>query len=137
MWIITSPGVSTVLLELRIPTWAAVWLSPFLMAPASPITTTTTVLRQSVVVSPSDRFRGELGREPWVVVHQNLVAGSNVAVAGVDSPVPCGRLFSSAGCGCGYGYTSVRFQLAQSKTKPINGGEDHPFGGTIRSFFHR
>src|ERR1700683_188386 len=37
------------------------------MAPASPITTTTTLLRQSVVVSPSDRFRGGLSREPtWV-----------------------------------------------------------------------
>jgi hypothetical protein len=35
------------------------------------------LLRQSVVVSPSDRFRGGLSREPtWVVVHQNLAAGS-------------------------------------------------------------
>src|ERR1700686_1017397 len=47
------------------------------MAPAFPITTTTTVLRQSVVVSPSDRCRGRLSREPtWVAVHQNLAAGS-------------------------------------------------------------
>src|ERR1017187_7074731 len=47
------------------------------MAPASPMSTTTTLLRQSVVVSPSDRFRGGLSRKPtWVVVHQNLAAGS-------------------------------------------------------------
>src|ERR1700688_1725159 len=48
------------------------------MAPASHITPTTTLLRQSVVVSPSNRFRGGLSREPtWVVVHQNLAAVRN------------------------------------------------------------
>ena len=37
------------------------------MAPASPITRTTTLLPQSVVVSPSDPFRGGLSREPtWI-----------------------------------------------------------------------
>ena len=54
--IITSPSVSTLMPALRIPTSAAVWPSPFLTAPASPITTTTTLLRQLVLVSPSDRF---------------------------------------------------------------------------------
>ncbi len=56
MRIITSPSVSTLMPALRIPTSAAVWPSPFLTAPASPITTTTTLHRQSVAASPSDRF---------------------------------------------------------------------------------
>src|ERR1035438_1190629 len=48
------------------------------MAPASPISTTTTSLRQSVVVSRSDRFRaaGSVESPTWIVVHQNLPAGS-------------------------------------------------------------
>src|SRR5580693_3840532 len=48
------------------------------MAPASPISTTTTLLRQSVVVSPSDRFRaaGSVESPTWVVVHQKLAADS-------------------------------------------------------------
>src|SRR6202451_786712 len=47
------------------------------MAPASPISATTTLLRQSVVDSPSDRFRGGLTREPaWLVVRQNVAADS-------------------------------------------------------------
>jgi hypothetical protein len=62
--------------------------------------------------------------------YQNLAAGSNVAVAGVDSsPVPsgshnhqwtaCGRLFSCADCG--YGYTSARSSL-QNPTVLSNPG---------------
>jgi len=38
-------SVSTLSPELRIPTWAAVWPSPFPMAPASPIKATITLLR--------------------------------------------------------------------------------------------
>src|SRR5580692_11839118 len=85
------------------------------MAPASPITRTTTLLPPSVVVSPSDPFRGGLSRETkWVVVHQKLGADSNVAVARVDSsPVPsesdliasgqrAGASLSSPGCGYGW-----------------------------------
>src|SRR5208282_6090162 len=50
-----------------IPSSAAVWPSPFLMAPASPMSTPPTSLRQSVFVSPSDRLRGGLSRAPtWV-----------------------------------------------------------------------
>src|ERR1700676_3004912 len=52
--IITSPNVSTPMPALRTPTSPAVWPSPFLTAPASPITPRTTLLRQLVVASPSD-----------------------------------------------------------------------------------
>src|SRR5580658_3806846 len=55
--------------------WTAVWPSPFLMVPASPITTTATLLRQSVVVSPSDRFRGGLSvEEPTCVLGRAIGA---------------------------------------------------------------
>jgi hypothetical protein len=54
--IITSPSVSTSMPALRIPRSPAVWKSPFLTAPAFPITTTTTLLRRLVFVILSDAF---------------------------------------------------------------------------------
>jgi hypothetical protein len=56
MPIITSPNVSTFLPALRIPRSPAVWKSPFLTAPAFPITTITTLLRRLVFVTLSDAF---------------------------------------------------------------------------------
>ena len=55
MWIITSPSASTSTQGLRTPTSAAGSPSPFLTAPASPITTTAILLPRSVDVSASDR----------------------------------------------------------------------------------
>ncbi len=55
--IIISPSVSTLMPESRILRSAAVWPLPFLTAPASPTSTTTTWLRCWAFGSPSDRFR--------------------------------------------------------------------------------
>src|ERR1700692_1754289 len=66
--IITSPGDSTLMPALRIPTSPAVWPPPFLTPPASSITTTTPLLRQWVLGSPSDLLprRCYDGRAPTV-----------------------------------------------------------------------
>ena len=60
--------------------------------PGVPYLTTTTLLRQSAAVSPSDRFRGGLSREPtWVVVHQGLAAGFESGRRGEARRYNCSR----------------------------------------------
>src|SRR5580704_1282840 len=54
------------------------------MAPASPISTPPTLLRQSVFVSPSDRFRGGLSREPARILEGAI--GGALLFAAVRTP---------------------------------------------------